>query len=192
MNGASPALSHSLSSLFLITPSRHFFLALLLAIVSLYASVATSAEFFALNTGDLKAELADARAQNRKGILLVFEQEGCPGCRHMKDNVLNRRPVQDYYGNEFVSLALDINGSVPLKDFGGRDVTEKSYAQNAKIRATPTFVFHDLSGREIVRIVGPLQTPDEFLLLGRFVATGAYKTRTFAQFKLDKPTPKGS
>ena len=44
----------------------------------------------------------------------------------------------------------------------------------------------------MVRIVGPLQTPEEFLLLGDFVTSGAYKTRTFARFKLDHPTRKGS
>ncbi|HYH40525.1 MAG TPA: thioredoxin family protein, partial [Burkholderiales bacterium] len=182
----------SFSSLFLVTPSRHVFLALLLAVTSLYASVATAAQFFALNTGDLKAELADARADKRVGILVFFEQEGCPGCRHMKEHILNRRDVQDYYGKNFVSLAIDINGSVPLKDFTGRDSTEKGYAQISKVRGTPTFIFHDLTGNEIVRIFGPLQTPEEFLLLGQFVASGAYKTRTFAQYKLEKPISKGT
>lgn len=182
---------HSFSSLCLITLSQHF-LVFLTALALFSSSGATAASFFALNTGDLKAELADARADKRGGVLVFFEQEGCPGCRHMKEHILNRRDVQDYYGRNFVSLAVDINGSVPLKDFNGRDSTEKGYAQSTRIRATPTFVFHDLAGKEIVRIVGPLQTPEEFLLLGQFVSSGAYKTRTFAQYKLDKPTPKGS
>jgi thioredoxin-related protein len=172
---------------------RWTFVALLLMPLAVAAAETRNAgAFFALNTGDLKAELSDARAEKRKGILVVFEQEGCPGCRHMRENVLNRKDVQDYYGAHFVSLAIDIHGSVPLRDFAGRDSTEKQYAQDTKIRATPTFVFHDLSGKEIVRIVGPLQTAGEFLLLGQFVSTGAYKTRTFAQYKLDKPTVKGS
>jgi thioredoxin-related protein len=76
---------------------------------------------------------------------------------------------------------------VPLKDFAGRDFTEKTYAQSLKIRATPTFVFYDLSGSEIVRVVGPTQTAQEFLLLGQFVTSGAYKTSTFAQYKAAAP-----
>jgi thioredoxin-related protein len=157
-----------------------------------FAAHAADSSFFALNTGDLKAELADAKADGRKGLMLFFEQEGCPGCRHMKQNVLNRRDVQDFYGREFVSLAVDIHGAVPLRDFSGRESTEKAYAQSAKVRATPTFVFYDLSANEAVRIVGPLQTPEEFLLLGQFVASGAYRTRSFAQYKLEKPTRKGT
>ena len=184
---------HSFSSLVLITLSHHFLVFLTaLALLPLGAAAADTSSFFALNTGDLKAELADARAEGRTGVMLFFEQEGCPGCRHMRQNVLNRKDVRDSFGKSFVSLAVDIHGSVPLRDFEGREHTEKSYAQSAKIRATPTFVFHDLAGREIVRIVGPLQTPEEFLLLGRFVTSGAYRTRTFAQYKLEKPNPKGT
>ncbi len=164
----------------------------LLPFSSSAADTPNAASFFALNTGDLKAELADARAEGRTGMLLYFEQEGCPGCRHMKQNVLNRKDVQEYYGRHFVSLAVDIYGSVPLRGFSGRESTEKAYAQNVRIRATPTFVFHDLAGAEIVRIVGPLQSPDEFLLLGRFVTSGAYKTRTFARYKSEHTTSKGS
>ena len=191
-SGPTAVSRHPFSSLFFITLSRHFFIPLLLALTSAFSSVGHAAEFFALNTGDLKAELADARAAGRTGLMLFFEQEGCPGCRHMKQNILNRKDVQDYYGRNFVSLAIDIYGSVPLRDFAGRESSEKGYAQTLKVRATPTFIFYDLAGNEAVRIVGPLQTPEEFLLLGDFVTSGAYKTRTFAQYKLDKPSRKGS
>ena len=51
------------------------------------------------------------------------------------------------------------------------------------MKGTPTFVFYDLAGREIVRVLGPTEDPAEFLLLGEFVASGAYKTRSFAQYK---------
>ena len=71
-------------------------------------------------------------------------------------------------------------------------MSEKLFAQNTKVKGTPTFVFYDLSGKELVRILGAVETPDEFLLLGQFVASGAYKTRSFAQYKLDKPVRKGS
>jgi thioredoxin-related protein len=168
-----------------------FRLLLLLALLPVSAGGAEPAHFFSLNTGDLKSELAEARSEGKRALLLFFEQEGCPGCLHMKQHVFNRKEVQAYYRQHFVSLPVDIHGSVPLRDFSGRDLTEKAYAQALKIRATPTFVFVDLSGAEIVRIVGPLE-PEEFLLLGHFVGTGAYKTRSFARYKLEKPLPKGT
>lgn len=185
---AAPVVRHYFSSPLIVTLFRHFFRLLLITAASTTCATAASGDnFFSLNMGDLKTELADARAEGKRGVMLFFEQEGCPGCRHMKQNILNRGDVQSYYGRNFVSLPIDIYSSVPLKDFAGRDFTEKTYAQSLKIRATPTFVFYDLSGAEIVRVVGPAQTPQEFLLLGEFVTSGAYKKSTFAQYKAAAP-----
>ncbi len=139
--------------------------------------------FFDANTGDLKAELADAKAANRKAILFMYEQEGCSACIYMKQNVLNRVDVQELYRRHFVSFTVDIHGSVPLKDFNGKDITEKAFAAAAKVRGTPTFVFHDMTGTEIVRIAGAVRDVNEFKLLAEFVASGAYKTRQFAEHK---------
>ncbi|MGZ5175682.1 MAG: thioredoxin family protein [Burkholderiales bacterium] len=156
------------------------------------AETRDAASFFNLNMGDLKTELADARHDGKKALLVMFEQEGCPGCLYMKRNILNRKDVQDYYRANFASLSMDIWSSVPVRDFADREHTEKAFAQASKVKGTPTFVFFDLSGNEATRILGTVETPDEFLLLGQFVASGAYKTRTFAQYKRDKPTLKGS
>jgi thioredoxin-related protein len=165
---------------------------LLAVAIALFAMPSPAAElrdpnaFFTLNMGDLKAELAEARRAGRHALLVMFEQEGCPGCAHMRRHVLSRADVQDYYRKHFVSLSVDIHGAVPLKDTAGRDGTEKSYAQAAKVRATPTFVFFGVKGAEIARFVGPMETAEEFILLGQFVATGAYKNTTFAQYRTRK------
>ena len=164
----------------------------LLAMLATFTLPASAAElrdaqsFFNLNMGDLKAELAEAKADGKKALLVVFEQQGCPGCRHMRTQVLNRKDVQDFYRANFANLALDIWSSVPIRDLASREQTEKAYAQAVKIKGTPTFIFYDLTGKEIVRIFGTIETPEEFLLLGQFVASGAYKTRDFAQYRTAK------
>jgi len=139
--------------------------------------------FFDANTGDLRAELADAKAAGKKAILLMYEQEGCPACLYMKQNVLNRADVQDLYRKHFVNFTIDLFGAVPLKDFRGRDITEKAFAAEARVRATPTFAFHDLSGAEVVRITGAVRDVGEFKLLAEFVASGAYRSRSFAEHR---------
>jgi len=139
--------------------------------------------FFNPNAGDLKAELADAKSAGKKALFLMFEQEGCPGCLHMKEHVLNRPEVQAFYREHFVNLSIDIFGSVPIADLSGRGLTEKSYAQSVHVKGTPTLLFYDLAGNEILRILGPAKDAQEFLLLGEFVVSGAYKSRKFADFR---------
>ena len=168
-------------------------LLLLLAPLSGHAAELRDAQsFFSLNMGDLKAEAAEAKSDGKKALLVVFEQEGCPGCRHMRTQVLNRKDVQDYYRANFATLSLDIWSSVPVRDFAGREQTEKAFAQASKVKGTPTFVFYDVAGNEISRVFGVVETPEEFLLLGRYISSGAYKTRDFAQFKSQNLVKKGS
>ncbi len=52
----------------------------------------------------------------------------------MKRNVLNRVDVQDFYHERFFNFSMDIFGAVPVRDFTGRDFTEKSYAPWVKAR----------------------------------------------------------
>jgi thioredoxin-related protein len=148
--------------------------------------------FFNLSTGDLKSDLADAKSAGRKAVFVMFEQEGCPGCAHMKEQVLNRPEVQKFYRDNFVNLSIDIYGSVTVTDFTGRTSTEKGYAQASRVRGTPTLVFYDLVGHEAVRMLGAVKDAQEFMLLGEFVASGAYKSRKFAEYKQELQRKKGS
>ena len=148
--------------------------------------------FFNANTGDLRAELADARGTGKKALFLFFEQEGCPGCLHMKNHVLNRPDVQKFYREHFLSLSIDIYSSVPIADFAGRAYTENTFALSLKVKGTPTLLFYDPDGKEVVRILGTVREADEFLTLGEFVASGAYKTREFAKYRQELLRKKGS
>lgn len=144
--------------------------------------------FFEANTGDLREELADAKAAGKKAILFMYEQEGCPACLYMKQNVLNQVDVQSLYRKHFAIFTIDLFGAVPLKDFQGRALTEKSFAAAMKVRGTPTFAFHDLTGKEVTRIVGAVRDVNEFKRLAEFVAIGAYKDGTFTVNSLGKAT----
>ena len=176
-------------NIFYARARRRLLVAALLAMLApagIAAEVSTRearTHFFDANTGDLKAELGDAKKAGKKGIFFMYEQEGCPACAHMKANVLNRSDVQQVYRKYFVNFTIDLFGAVPLTDFSGKDVTEKAFATAAKIRATPTFAFHDLDGRELTRITGAVRDVEEFKLLAEFVASGAYRNMQFAEYK---------
>jgi thioredoxin-related protein len=148
--------------------------------------------FFTSGTDDFRAELADAKKGGKKALFVMFEQDGCSGCIYMKEHVLNRSDIQKFYRERFLNFSINIYGAAPLEDFAGRNVTEKTFAQALGIRATPTLMFYDLEGREIVRITGAIRDAGEFIALGEFVASGAYRKRKFAEFLREHQRKKGS
>src|SRR4051812_28104886 len=94
---------------------KALFLLVLLPFAASAAELRDPQTFFNLNMGDLKAEAAEAKGEGKKAVMVMFEQEGCPGCRHMRTRVLNRKDVQDYYRANFANLSLDIWSSVPIR-----------------------------------------------------------------------------
>ncbi len=139
--------------------------------------------FFNQHLGDLKAELDTAKQEGKQGILLMFEMDDCPFCHRMKQTILNQSEVQDYYRKHFLIFAVDTEGANALTDFAGKAATEKKFALDHRVRATPAFLFFDLSGQPLTRYTGAARDVKEFMALGRYVAEGAYKNMPFARYK---------
>jgi len=139
--------------------------------------------FFGQKLGDFKVELATAKQEGKKGILLMFELDDCPFCHRMKTTILNQSEVQDYYRQNFLIFSVDAKGDTPLVDFKGKDTTEKQFAVENRVRATPVFAFFDLEGKQMTRFTGAAKDVAEFMQLGRYVAEGAYKSMPFAKYK---------
>lgn len=140
--------------------------------------------FFNETFGDFSEELQNARDEGKKGIVLFFEMDECPFCHWMKQNVLNRADVQQYYRDNFMMFPVDIEGDVEITNFKGETKAQKDFAfKEFRVRATPVIAFFDLDGKLVHRHTGRTATADEFLLMGRFVAEGHYKDTRFSRFK---------
>jgi len=139
--------------------------------------------FFNQHLGDFKAELDTAKQEGKQGILLMFEMEDCPFCHRMKQTILNQSAVQDYYRKHFLIFSVDTEGANALVDFSGKETTEKKFALDLRVRATPAFIFFDLSGQPLTRFTGAAKDAKEFMALGRYVAEGAHKNMPFAKYK---------
>lgn len=164
--------------------------AAILFVLALAASPAWSEvrpidQFFDPKFGDFKSELATAKQQGKQGILIMFELDDCPFCHRMKQTVLNQAEVQDYFRQHFLIFTVDIKGDTEVTDFQGKKTTEKAFAFEHRVRATPVFGFFDLDGRLVYRFTGATRDVKEFLQLGRFVVEGAYRQpgMSFAKYK---------
>ncbi len=159
-------------------------LALLLAFACAGAHGAEPWEkFFTRGLGDYREELADARSAGKRGVIFVYQMEGCEYCDRMKAAVLSKPEVQAWYGKRFAAYSIDILGSSEMTDFAGRKTTERQFARASLVQGMPTVDFFDLDGRLIARVPGEIPDTRTFLALGEWVASGAHAKETFDQYR---------
>ena len=149
--------------------------------------------FFESTLGDLTEELEIARENGKKGVFVFFEMDECPFCHRMKETVLSEIDVQEYFGQHFHSIAMDIEGDIEIVDFSGEDTTQKEFARKYRVRATPLLAFFDLDGKQIFKYVGAPSGKQEFLWMGEFIVDGVYLQKDesgrpvrFARYKRQK------
>ncbi len=158
---------------------------LLLAAVPASASTRDPYKYFFDETwGDFQEELANARAQGKKGIMIFFEMDECPFCHYMKKNVLNQPKVQEFFHKNFLLFAVDIEGDVEIVNMQGKKMRQKDFAfKENRVRATPVIAFFDLEGKRVFRHTGKTAGVEEFMWMGEYVAQGLYKKMSFTRYK---------
>jgi thioredoxin-related protein len=143
--------------------------------------------FFHQSFNNLPDEVAAAKSGGQQAILIMFEADDCPWCAKMKATVLNQVAVQDYYRQHFRILMMDVNGDVPMTDFSGQEMPQKDFAfKHNRVRATPVFTFFGLDGKLLTKYTGAARDPEEFLWLGEFVVSAAWKTTNFTAYKRER------
>lgn len=147
-------------------------------------SLTNAEDFFDISFGDLPEELIAAQDDGKQGLLIMFEMDDCPWCERMKQQVLNRISVHDYFHEHFRVITVDVEGDVPVVGFDGEEMPSKDFALKVlRVRATPVFVFFDFEGKELARYTGAVKNPHDFILLGRFVVEDHYLSTRYNQFR---------
>lgn len=140
--------------------------------------------FFDSTFGDFSEEIQTAKDEGKKGIMIFFEMDECPFCHWMKMNVLNQENVQQYFKDNFLLFAVDIEGDVEITNFQGKTMTQKDFSfKENRVRATPVIAFFDLQGKRVMRFTGRTSSAEEFLLLGKYVANKEYQKVKFSKYK---------
>jgi len=143
--------------------------------------------------GDMTEELATVAEENKKALLIMFETVDCPWCLRMKQTVLNRQRVQDYFKQNFRIITLDAGGGAPIVDFQGLDTNETQFALTLlRVRATPVFAFFAPDGSLLTKYTGTTKNADDFLLLGEYVVGDYYKQGKFSKYRREHSPKKTS
>jgi thioredoxin-related protein len=125
--------------------------------------------FFAQSFNDFQEEMDFVKAEKKQGILIFFDMVGCPYCLYMKEKVLSQELAQQWYGQHFHSIRVDIHGATQVIDFDGQQWTESSFAARYDVFSTPTIIFFDTDGHEIYRHLKMVKTPERLIALGKAV-----------------------
>jgi thioredoxin-related protein len=101
-------------------------------------------------------------ARDGKRLMLYFWQDGCPYCKELAQTTLADGAIVERTRRHFVGVALDIFGARQVEWIDGRRMSEKALAGALGIRGTPTLIFLDEKGAEVLRLVGAVP-PARFL-----------------------------
>ncbi len=160
-------------------------------IANMNAQADVYTHFFSQTWGNLQEELEVAKQAEKKGILLFFEMDECPFCSRMKATIFSQKAVQEQFSADFLAFPIDIEGDTEITDFQGNTMRSKDFAEKIhRVRATPVMMFFDLDGNTLYRHTGPARNAEEFLLMGQYVAEGAYKNMRFRQYRQQKQSTK--
>jgi len=103
-------------------------------------------------------------AGDGKRLMLYFWQDGCSSCRKMKTTTFADPRIVDATRAKFVPVALNVFGERELVWTDGRVMREKELARGLGIHGTPTLLFLDEKGVEVLRRIG-YQPPERFTTL---------------------------
>jgi thioredoxin-related protein len=112
-------------------------------------------DWFADSLLNLPRDLQQARDKGKRGLMLYFSSEGCGYCKLMQENVLADPTIASYIQRHFDAIAIDVAGTLDMRDFNGKRLSEQEFAQQMQATGTPTLVFIDShSGQELDRAQG--------------------------------------
>jgi len=137
---------------------------------------------------ELPDDLAEAAAEG-KGLILLFEQRGCPYCKELHSVNFARTEITDVMKAGFLTIQLDLWGARKVVDFDGAELEERDLAAKWGIQFTPTTVIipseavgaTSIGEAEAFRLPGYLK-PFHYLSSLEYVTSGAYQTEGFQRF----------
>lgn len=148
-------------------------------------------EWFKKSFLDLRADAADAGRAGKR-LLVYFGQDGCPYCAELFNNNFSQSHIADYTRKHFDALDINMWGDRDVTDFDGQVLSEKQLAAKHKVWFTPTILFFDDTGKQVLRVNG-YYPPHQFLAALQYVAGKHEGKQSFREYyaKLSPPPARG-
>ena len=120
---------------------------------------------------DFEEDVAEAN-DDGKQMMVYFGQDGCPYCKVLHEVNFRQSDIVQTLRDSFDAVAVNMFGDVETIWTDGDARSEKELAQYLNIQFTPTLLFLDDSGKEVLRLAG-YQPPRKFMTALQYVRDGA-------------------
>lgn len=139
---------------------------------------------------DLKEDLAEAQSKG-KGLIVAFEQAGCPYCRELHQVNFADEELVGFLRENFVFVQLDLRGSRETTDFDGDAMAERDLARKWRVVFTPTILLFakdakieggKLGSEQATAAMPGYFKPFHFRTMLEYVADGHHAEKHFQDF----------
>lgn len=139
-------------------------------------------DWFKLSFLELSNDIDDLSENKKRGLIVYFGQKSCPYCKvHLAKN-WGDRGIVTYTQKYFDVIAIDVLGQRPVADVTGKVFkTEKEFSAKNKAQFTPSLLFYNKSGQEVLRLSG-YHPPYQFRAALEYVADGHYKKEALGDY----------
>ena len=141
----------------------------------------TLPDWFKLSFLEIEQDIKEARDDGKKGLIIYFGQKFCPYCKAHMDNNWGRSDIVKYTQKNFDVIAIDVRGQKTVIDIGGKEYTEKQYSALKKTNFTPSILFLNNKGQEVLKLRG-YRPPYQFKAALEFVADKHYQKENFKAY----------
>ncbi len=95
-------------------------------------------------------------------IMMMFSSDDCRYCLIVEEDFLIPMLISGDYTNRVMITKFKIDSNLPVVDFNGGVTTAEAIQSRYKINMTPTILYLDATGHELVEKQVGLTTPDYY------------------------------
>lgn len=129
-----------------------------------------------------------------KPLLVLFEQQQCPACDELHNDVLKRKETLEQIAR-FDVVQLDMWSKTPVTTPDGRATSASAWAKELDVKYAPSLLFFDASGKEVIRTEGYLKSFHNQSVMD-YVASSAYQSepsfQRYIEWRAEKLREKGA
>ncbi|MGB1110256.1 MAG: thioredoxin fold domain-containing protein [Gammaproteobacteria bacterium] len=130
---------------------------------------------------DLQDDLANARDQGKKGLMVVFSMPYCSHCKQFASKTLRDDQVVEKLTADFDAVHVDLFSDVNMVSPTGESMSVKAFGKREKADFTPAVFFYDLEGKRMLRLIG-YQSPERFMTVLSYLSEGHNQRLSLKQY----------